>query len=249
MAIVPPHTHPRHEHSQYADSLFAVPTGLIAPFGGTVAPPGWALCDGTAHGSAELQAVIGSANTPDLRGKFILGVSATYPDKSTGGAATHTLTAAESGLQSHTHPNSTSSGFSANHTHWIDPPYTDTGYVSHDHGHGFTTGWMNQNNVHSHATREGITTGDSEWYIDTADADPTVRYNTIVSTDVNHQHSGSTGGIGTNHYHGVDIGGFSSGTVSSDHSHTTYTPANTAVGGAAHNNMPPYYALTYIIKT
>jgi hypothetical protein len=110
---------------------------------------------------------------------------------------------------------------------------------------------MNQNNVHAHAYREGITTGDSEWWFDSADregASDIVKYNMIIATDINHQHSGSTGGIGTNHTHNTDIGGFSSGGASVGHTHSTSTPASTEVAATANNNLPPYYALTYIIK-
>lgn len=236
---------------QYVDA--AMPTGLIAPFGGTVAPAGWHLCDGTAHGSAALQTVIGSANTPDLRGKFILAASATYPDKATGGAATHTLSAAESGVPSHTHPASTSGAVSANHTHSIDPPNTNTGGHSADHTHSGTTGWMDRNWSHSHSAsiNEGITTGDSSAYIDTADNDPNVGQVyavTVDATDTNHLHSFGTGGASANHSHAVDIAPFTSGANSVGHTHSTSTPASTAVAATAHNNMPPYYALTYIIK-
>lgn len=50
----------------YDDMNASMPVGAIVAFGGSVAPAGWHLCDGTAHGSAALQAAIGSANTPDL---------------------------------------------------------------------------------------------------------------------------------------------------------------------------------------
>lgn len=66
------------------------PIGAIIAFGGNIAPFGWHLCDGSAHGSAALQAVIGGINTPDLRRRFIIGADAAYPPLSIGGAATHT---------------------------------------------------------------------------------------------------------------------------------------------------------------
>ncbi|GIK64831.1 MAG: hypothetical protein BroJett018_26250 [Chloroflexota bacterium] len=63
-----------------------VPTGAILPFGGTSAPSGWLLCDGSAINRttyATLFATIGTAfgvgngsttfNLPDLRGRFPLG--------------------------------------------------------------------------------------------------------------------------------------------------------------------------------
>lgn len=50
--------------SQWAPVTPSTPIGTIVMYGGTVAPAGWHLCNGTAHGSTALQAVIGSANTP-----------------------------------------------------------------------------------------------------------------------------------------------------------------------------------------
>ena len=51
-------------------------------------PVGWALCDG-------------SNGTPDLRGRFILGNSSSFPMKTTGGEVSHVLTINE--MPKHTH--------------------------------------------------------------------------------------------------------------------------------------------------
>lgn len=62
-------------HVPYAISANnGVPTGAIMPFIGTVAPYGWALCDGSPLPSTatELIAMVG-ANTPNLRGMFLRG--------------------------------------------------------------------------------------------------------------------------------------------------------------------------------
>lgn len=218
--------------------------GIIAMFASATPPAGWAVCDGTAHGSDALLAILGSANTPDLRDRFIVGASPTKAVKSTGGADTVTLTAAQSGLRSHAHTGS-------------------SGTVSADHSHGFTTGYMNQNNVHNHSawsdwkdrnaahghsvyTREGITTGDSAYYIDTADADGTLRWETVVisATDTNHLHGIGTGNVDINHTHSGQTGG-----ISANHTHSVTVDAVAAADATtAHENKPPYYALVYIIK-
>lgn len=88
------------------------PVGSIVMFGGTVAPDGWLLCDGSLYDDttyAALKAVIGTIygfgsgtfKVPDLRTRVPLGTALTYALGSTGGEATHTLTEAE--LAPHDH--------------------------------------------------------------------------------------------------------------------------------------------------
>jgi microcystin-dependent protein len=63
------------KHVPYAIAASnGVPTGSIMPFTGTVAPAGWALCDGNAlpTSATELIALIGT-KAPDLRGMFMRG--------------------------------------------------------------------------------------------------------------------------------------------------------------------------------
>ena len=80
-----------------------VPTGSIMPFIGTVAPKGWALCEGQSLTSitpvpSVLISMIGN-NAPDLRGMFLRGA---------GGSLTHVgpdlKAVQEDGLESHLHP-------------------------------------------------------------------------------------------------------------------------------------------------
>ena len=65
-----------------------VPAGMICMWSGDAVPEGWAVCDG-------------QNGTPDLRGRFILGVSETHPMGETGGAEEVTLT--EDQMPSHNH--------------------------------------------------------------------------------------------------------------------------------------------------
>jgi microcystin-dependent protein len=84
-----------------ADSAFAsvdttttaLPAGIIALWYGSSAsiPAGWTLCDG-------------SASTPDLRDRFVVGATTTYAVGATGGSTTsgsHTLLTAE--MPAHVH--------------------------------------------------------------------------------------------------------------------------------------------------
>lgn len=71
-----------------------VPVGMISMWAGTVAPPGWALCDGG-----------GSPARPDLRSRFVVGYDPGDADYDaigdTGGSKMHTLSALE--LPAHSH--------------------------------------------------------------------------------------------------------------------------------------------------
>ena len=84
-----------------ADSAFesvdttstALPAGIITLWSGSSAsiPSGWTLCDGT-------------ASTPDLRDKFVVGATSTYAvgaNATMGNTGAHTLTTAE--IPAHTH--------------------------------------------------------------------------------------------------------------------------------------------------
>jgi microcystin-dependent protein/cytoskeletal protein CcmA (bactofilin family) len=91
-----------------------VPTGCVLPFFGTTIPSGFLLCDGSSFSSttySALYTLLGSSNTPDLRGIFLVGsgTSGSYTNSqgnSISGQALNTYAADEVG--SHTH------GYSAN---------------------------------------------------------------------------------------------------------------------------------------
>lgn len=86
-----------------------IPSGLISMWSGSVAtiPSGWVLCNG-------------SNNTPDLRGRFVIGAGGDYAVGTTGGSATQTLITAN--LPAHTHSVSGTSGSAGSHTHSVSDP-------------------------------------------------------------------------------------------------------------------------------
>lgn len=121
----------------------ALPPGVMLPYGGSSAPTGWLLCDGSAVSRttyADLFAIISTTfgvgdgastfNVPDLRGRVPLGadnmggssanrVTATQADNlgQGSGAETHTLVSGE--MPAHTHtttlPTNSTAGGSVNH--------------------------------------------------------------------------------------------------------------------------------------
>ncbi len=110
-----------------ASAVVVAPTGTVTIYAGSSAPTGWLLCDGASKLRADyagLFAVIGVAygsadgthfNVPDLRGRVVIGVSASHTLATTGGEEAHTLTSAESGLVAHNHSVS-----DPGHTHGLE---------------------------------------------------------------------------------------------------------------------------------
>lgn len=96
--------------TQTGDGGSSAPVGTVVAYAGVKAPAGWLLCDGTAYKKAQypaLAAVLGATGTgtdftvPDLRGRFLMGSSASHPRAQTGGEETHTLTTAEMPFHNH----------------------------------------------------------------------------------------------------------------------------------------------------
>lgn len=105
-------------------------------------------------------------------------------------------------------------------------------------------------------------TGGEENHVLTVEEMPSHSHTGTTSTDGDHKHGtvGENSGCGTPTYGFYDSNsnhfGLKSGTdedntlynTSTDGNHNhTFTTDNTG-GGAAHNNMPPYYTLSYIMK-
>jgi microcystin-dependent protein len=200
-------------------------TGVIVMWSGSIAtiPTGWVLCNG-------------SSGTPDLRDRFIVGAGSTYAVAATGGSATSTLTSNE--LPAHTHSLSasgTTSGQSAGHTHTFSGT---TGNMSANatHTHSITDPGHTHTLTYPIINAQGAQAG-NEAGANTSSA--TTNSNTtgisIVSASTEHTHtySGTTSAVSGDHTHTVTVTGTSGSTGS----------------GAAFTNLPPYYALAYIMKT
>jgi microcystin-dependent protein len=170
---------PRQQILSTPYALNGVLPGTVLPFAGADPPAGYLLCNGqqvSKHTYPALFEIIGtlyggdgnpSFNLPDLRGRFPLGSSQTYPQASIGGAVEHQLTLDE--MPSHAHP-------------YMDVYYSEVSHSSDDP----------QVDIPG-----GLGSGNSD------------------NDNTGHQLSRETDPIG---------------------------------GGKAHNNLPPYLSLNFIIR-
>ncbi len=157
----------------------AIPAGTIVMWSGQVTsiPSGWALCDG-------------SRETPDLRGKFIVGAGGTYSLGQTGGVERNDI--------SHTHP--------------INPDAPGTTPAG----------------AHTHHI-EGQT-------------------NACIGDCVDGARDGSKSVGSDTHQHSFVADTW----VAGDHSHTVNNHAHGGQTASSNistlDNLPPYFALAYIMK-
>ena len=102
-----------------------------------------------------------------------------------------------------------------------------------DHTHSITT---NTGGAHTHATGSPA----SSPVLRTGT--PSLEQYLPGSTGASRSTPGAMGTAGNPHTHTI------SATVAGDHTHTVSVTLNNAGSGDPHNNMPPYYALAYIMK-
>lgn len=157
--------------------------GAIIAFSGMFDSDGYPLNVSTGAADKKWHLCDGTNGTPDLRGRFILGASASHSVGTTGGEETHTLT--ESELPKVTVNSTGATNTNGNHTHRVESRSETTSSNKH----------------------EGICR--------------TVK------------------GVRNGTYYATEGAG--------DHAHTV-TASGTFGGGKTHNNMPPFYVLSYIMK-
>lgn len=197
-----------------------VPTGVITLWYGSIAsiPTGWLLCNGT-------------NGTPDLRDRFIVGAGSTYAVAATGGSANATLVSHD-----HTFGGSGSAGTSSalgSHAH----TYSGTTANAGTHTHGVTDpGHFHSVPVDSDTAASGGSYFKSDNQLTgTNNTNSSQTFISINSAgDHNHTFSGTTAGVDLAHSHSVSLS--ISGSTS------------TSGSSATNANLPPYYALAYIMK-
>ena len=186
-------------------------------------PNGWSLCDG-------------SNGTPDLRNKFVVGASSgtgdtTYPGLSvnaTGGSANATLVSHSHTVDSHSHSDGTLAV--DNHSHSVN---INTNNNTHTHNHimpgddqltfaNGRAGWSNRSAAGYPYDANSSTNGGGQMW---------------RTSDNSHTHSHNVSG---------NTGGSSPGVNGNTGSSS---PGTNSQGSTATNaNLPPYFALCYIMK-
>ena len=185
-----------------------------------------------------------------------------------GVAHTHAVTGDTASNDAHTHTGTTDSGGVA-HTHGVSG---STGGQSHNHQHwydnrtdgtnvgGYRMNWLSDTDdsgagimmgrstdgvaygAHDHRAY-GYTQGCNDGVGNYQDHTHSMNFTSQGASATNHTHTFTTGSSGA-HTHAIN---FTSGAASAtSHTHTFTTGATGS--SATHPNMPPFYALTYIIK-
>ena len=229
-----------------SETAAGVPPGSIQLFAASSPPSGWLACDGTAVSRttyARLFAAIGTTwgagngsttfNLPDLRGRAAIGTGTgsgltarTLADS--GGAETHTLSADNLAAHTHTGPSHTHTGPS--HTH-SGPSHTHS--IS-NHTHSIPS--------HTHSVPIASTQQST-----TVSPGPNGYTVTGSSGNTGSGGSGNTGSDG-----GGNTGSGGTGSTGSGGTGATGAGGTGATGstgsGSAVAHMPPYAAVTYIIR-
>ena len=166
----------------------------------------------------------GQNSTPDLRNRFVVGAGDAYAVDATGGSADATLV-------SHTHNVTGNTNNTGSHSHSGNT--NNTG----DHTHSGNT-----NNTGSHAHRWGTDDNDGASGAGNPDANGGQSWKAWTDDQGAHSHNINTNNSGS-HSHNINTNSDGS------HSHNVTGTTDSQGSSATNANLPPYYALCYIMKS
>jgi microcystin-dependent protein len=201
-----------------------LPVGSITMWATATAPTGWLKLDGStfdANTYPVLAAVLGTTTLPNMANRFPIGVGSNAV-KSTGGAASITLTEAQ--LASHEH------GMS--HTHGMNHTHTMAHTHNMQHGHELVMHIFN--GTPNSVTRYGLPYQSGNGF----------NGNMSGSFETSDNFVGATNPTNTGGSSAANTGGASSTNTGTSSSSAT----DTAGSGSAINIQNPFLALNFIIK-
>lgn len=230
------------------------PPGIMMPYGAPTAPAGWLPCDGRAVSRTTFAALFsivstdwgagdGSStfNVPDFRGRVPLGVGTAasgtvYALGQTGGEETHKLLVAELAAHvhaltdpGHTHPDPGHIHTTAAHNH----PITDGGHV-----HGVTDPQHHHTVPNLAALAGQLVAGGNNNFVQAGNV---LTANSPTGIAINNAATGIAlaAALVTVNAHAAGLGSQVTG----------MTATNSQGSDTPHNNMQPYLAVPWIIKT
>ena len=217
----------------FTNAQAGVPVGSGALWFTNTPPANWLICDGRSLSTSapydKLFAVLGTQfnQSGDAPGTFRLPpLVNVFPYGgslgATGGEATHTLATAE--MPSHAHT-VTDGG----HTHGVTDPTHAHSVADPTHAHGANQDPHNHTYVHTDVGHTGIASGGAFAGI----------FSDVTSTAQPAVHIAAAG---------TGIGIYGAATGISINGSNSYVSINPNGSGAAHNNMPPYLGVNFIIK-
>ena len=214
--------------ADFADSLdaFLPPVGTIVPYGGGASVGDWLLCDGSAIDPKYTKLInIVGANTPNLKGRFLVGMNIGDEEFASvgtrGGAKTvgTSSTITTSNLPQHTHTASgtvTVSAANAAHSHGA----ASTSSVTHSHVTGYrTVGRQSSSGNTNVPINEGS--------------------NDDRTGDNSHSHTFNVGNADANHTHGATV----SLTVAQGGGVPSPAPLSINI-----STLSPYHTVNYLIR-
>ncbi len=250
-------TNSRWEAQVDATGSSGIPSGGIIMWSGTVAtiPTGWELCDG-------------NNSTPDLRDRFIIGArqdDSGVAKTNITGSLTQTGGSKDAVAVTHGHNSNANTSNDGNHSHdYGNYSATNSGDHSHNVNGSSVSGSTNNTGSHNHvfpgddqlsnASGQGgwnsRTTG--SWPYDADSTYPNASGGQIYRTndDGGHSHNfnfnfnANTNNTGS-HSHPVNGNSGNAGS----HSHNVSVSVADGGESGTNKNLPPYYALCFIMKT